>query len=236
LPGIKNNLKHMKTNFMKFNAKKLTRKQQKRVWILFLAKLGFQKLAPTDKVTKARQIVDAMTGNPNYPTPTPTLAAVGTAADTLYDAQQALDGTAIKTAERNVAEAALDSLMSTLLAYVNTIAGKDVVKILSAGFEVRDPNTKATKLDPPVELTSSATKVEGEIKVTFKAIKKKTFYVVQVAEDVAGDLNWMYAAESTKATIILEDLVPGQKYRIRVAVANTAGLSGWSEEISGRPI
>jgi hypothetical protein len=224
----------MKRTYLILNPKKLTRKEQKKLWILFLAKLGFTKLNPEKKVIKARDIVSAMSGNPNFPTPNPALADVSDAADALYDAEQALDGTVIKTAERNAAEAVLDGLMSTLQSYVDTTAGKDTLKILSAGFEVRKSRTKATKLEAPVDLTILANKVEGQIKLKFKPVKKKSLYLVEVAQDFPGPLNWQFGGESTKATVSLEGLNSGQKYHIRVAAVNAAGIGDWSDEIIGR--
>src|SRR4051812_24225383 len=99
----------MKKVLMQFQPKKLTRKQAKRVWIMLLAKLGFAQMTPTVKVSTARHIVDAMTGNPNFTTPNPSLASVTAAADALEAAQAALDGTLIKTYDRNTAQTALNT-------------------------------------------------------------------------------------------------------------------------------
>ena len=41
-----------------------------------LIKLGLQTLSVADKIQFGRQIVQAMTGNQNFPAPTPTLPAL----------------------------------------------------------------------------------------------------------------------------------------------------------------
>jgi hypothetical protein len=172
-----------------------------------------------------------MTGNANFTTPIPTLASVTTAADALEAKQEAMDGTEIKTYERNVAEAVLDDLVSKLQGYVDAVSGKDAGKVLSAGFEVRNPRTKAVILPAPQGLQADMTKIDGQIKLKFQTVKKKLYYRVEVALDFPGMLNWTIAAESTKSTVYINDLNPGQRYHIRVYTVNTAGASPASEEV-----
>ena len=228
----------MKKNEIKLNGKKLTRKQKKAIFILFLAKLGYQAMTPTEKVSKARQIVIAMTGNPNFTTPMPTLASITSAADDLDAAQIALDGTKIKTAERNTAEDLLDTLMSGLQGYVGSICLNDVEKTLSSGFDIRKANTKAEILPAPIGLTAVSTQIEGQVKLKWIcAPGSKLLYMVQCTPDVSPmpTPTWDLVAQSSKAVVIIENLTPGTKYMFRVAVINSAGISGWSEIAVCRP-
>jgi hypothetical protein len=221
----------MKIPRLKFAGnKKLSRKAQKRVWILIIAKLGFKDLKPGDKVNKAKHIIKAMTGNPHFPSPIPSLADVDIAADALDNAQIALDGSKLKTVQRNAAEAILDSLMSSLQGYVDAASRQDKAKILSAGFDVRDPRTKPAILACPTELGASSTKMEGEVKLDWKAIKKKNFYIVEAAQAIEGS-TYKIVAQPTKSSVVVSGLVPGERYRFRISVVNGAGASAPSEEI-----
>ncbi|MBV8860139.1 MAG: hypothetical protein JOZ02_24625, partial [Acidobacteria bacterium] len=49
-------------------------------------KLNFDRLSIPEKVARAQQVVAAMTGNTNFTTPTPTLAALTTAINELETA------------------------------------------------------------------------------------------------------------------------------------------------------
>src|ERR1041384_1006928 len=49
-------------------------------------RLNLHKLSVTQKIAKAEQIVAALTGNPSFPTPSPTLASITAAANELKTA------------------------------------------------------------------------------------------------------------------------------------------------------
>jgi hypothetical protein len=231
---LKSKTRFMKRVFIKPNGKKLKRKQAKRAWILFLAKLGFKDMTVADKVDKAKKIVGAMTGNPNFLSPVPALATVAAAANKLNAAQIAIDGSKLKTMERNLAEAELDVLISALQGYVNAASMKDREKILSAGFDVRGNNIKPGILPAPENLRVKSTQIIGQLDLRWKAVKKKNIYRIEIAIN-APELIWETKGESTKASITIDNLVAGQKYWCRVCVINSAGASGWSNRIPGRP-
>jgi hypothetical protein len=115
------------------------------------------------------------------------------------------------------------------------LLGKDKAMILSSGFDVRSDRTKADILPAPVNLRVTNTQIEGQLKLKWNAVKKKNLYAIVQAVD-APVLMWEPAGESTKASITINNLVGGQKYWYRVSVINSAGMSGWSDPISGRPI
>lgn len=228
----------MKMNYRKLQTKKLSRKETKQLFILFLAKLGFQSLSVNDKISKARTIVTAMTGNAYFTTPTPALTTVTDATDALDAAQQALDGSKIKTDLRNTAETTLDVLMSGLQGYVDAVAMKNTEIVLSAGFDVRHPRTPAVILDAPTGITAVNTQIEGQVKLKWDSCKGASLYMVQMAVDNPmpnPGPDWQLVQQSHKANVLIENLQPGTKYIFRVAVINAAGISGWSVVASCRP-
>jgi hypothetical protein len=68
-------------------------------------KLNFNRLPIAQKVAKAEQIVEALTGNTNFPTPSPALATISTGINDLStafaDAQTAKEKTSIQNARED---------------------------------------------------------------------------------------------------------------------------------------
>src|SRR5690606_2112794 len=106
--------------------KKMSLKQQ--------ALSGFKRM-PDDRVaTEVSTIIRAMTGNPNFPDPVPTLEEVGVALDD-YSAKLAAAnkrGSPEETALKNESKAALAILIKQLAVYVSTMSGDTLSVLLSS--------------------------------------------------------------------------------------------------------
>src|SRR5207253_8950786 len=96
-------------------------------------KLGLADLTPDETVALANLIKTAMTGNANFATPNPTLAALGTLITTAqtkiatYNTASAAVDTAL--ADRDTALLGLRGGLTQEAAYVENITGGDRVKI-----------------------------------------------------------------------------------------------------------
>lgn len=213
----------------------MKRKQQtaREIMILFLVKLGFANLSVSNKIIKARRIISMMTGNANFTTPSPALTTLTVNADALEDAEAAMDGSKLKTDQRNTALQTLTNSLKLEQLYVETVANGNTEIILSSGFEVRKPATKPAILPAPVNVLAKSNGFEGQLQLKWKAVKGKDLYVVELSTDLNG--KWQMFKQSSKASVIVEGLNPGQLYYIRVAAINTLGLSPWSDIASGRP-
>src|ERR1041385_8895363 len=98
--------------------------------------LSFARKIDTDLIAFARNVITLMTGNAQYPTPSPTLKVIGTAVDALETAvHDALDGGKIAIATRNAARAELLSLLRQLASYVSGNCNADLVLLIGSGFE-----------------------------------------------------------------------------------------------------
>jgi hypothetical protein len=206
-----------------------------RFFILFIfAKLGFSKLTPAGKVSKALSIADDLDGNPNFPTTDPTIEEITEAANELHTAvTNAENDDREMIAIRNDKESVLDVMIRTLQADINRQAKGDPVKILSAGLEPSATRSPVGKLGPVEGLTARATMVPGEVFLKWKAISKTKVYVVQYAASMPGPMgSWQYAGEATKASLLIEGLQSGQMFYFRVACITAAGLGNWSEAIT----
>ena len=197
-------------------------------------RLNFSRLPVPQKVAKAQQIVAALTGNSNFPTPSPTLANITTAATELASAeaesQTARQTGKEKTTVRNQKEDSIDQLMTQLAAYVESVAGDNEQLILSAGMDMRAQPVAATAPpDQPQGLTPTAGDRDGEIDLSWDNVTGAKSYVIQQSPDPAMPTTWAHSAVSTKSTFTAEHLNSGTRYWFRVAAVNNFGQSGWSD-------
>jgi len=99
----------------------------------------FIQLSVSAKITYSRDRVADMTGNANFPTPSPTLATITSVTDDLETKQLAAEGGGpAQTVARDAAEKIWNTTLRAEADYVDSIALGDVVKITSAGFTPTD--------------------------------------------------------------------------------------------------
>lgn len=193
------------------------------------------------KIEKARQIVSAMTGNPLFTTPLPSLATVTAAATALETAfTNAQDGGKSKTAIMYDKEKLLDDLLSRLGHYVEDTSAGSASAILSAGMDVKNSSTPAGQLPAPTGVSAETGETEGNIVLRWDPVKNAAGYVVQIntpaEESVRPILVWTQIGLPTKAKFIAGGLSPGVKYTFRVSTIGSSGLSGWSDEAAARAV
>jgi hypothetical protein len=197
-------------------------------------RLNLGSLTISEKIAKAQQIVNALTGNANFPTPSPALANVTSAANDLKTASDevlAVRQTGKeKTAIQNQKEDALDQLLTQCAAYVESVAGTNEQLILSAGMDVRAPAVSSTELPAqPQGLTATAGDHDGEIDLSWDTVAGAKSYVIDKSADPATPTTWLHAGVSTRSTFAAQGLTSGTRYWFRVAAVNNNGQSGWSD-------
>jgi Fibronectin type III domain len=196
-------------------------------------KLNLSNLSVAQKIAKAKQIVTALTGNPTFPTPSPSLASITAAATALTTAdtevQAARQTAKEKTNARNQKEDALDTLLNQIAAYVESVGGDDQT-ILSAGMDVRGPAVASNDAPgPPQNLTATAGDHEGEIDLSWDKVSGAKSYVIEKSNDPNVSTSWTHAGVSTRSNFTAGDLTSGTRYWFRVAAINNNGQSGWSD-------
>jgi len=197
-------------------------------------KLNFRNLSVSAKIAKAKQIVAALTGNPNFSNPNPPLAditAVIMKTETKLserDAAQQLAKTNTTTLNRFVDE--LDGVISQIGGYVDSVAGGDEAKILSTGFDTRAaPTATSQPLPPPSALDTTIGDRDGELDASWDTVAGAKSYVIETSEDPPTPTSWKHFGVSTKSRFTIKGLQSGKRYWIRVAAINSAGQSGWSD-------
>jgi hypothetical protein len=195
-------------------------------------KLNLSRLSITAKLEFAKQIVQAMTGNTNFPTPNPTLTQVTTAISELDTARAevlALRNEAkTKTLVQNQLEDVLDTLLTRLASYVENTSDDPAV-ITSTGMNLKGAATPVGELEMPSSFTTTVGDSEGELDVSYNAVFGAHSYNLQISLQAPPAAVWTHAKSTTKSKETLTGLVSGQRYWVRVAAVGPKGQSPWSE-------
>lgn len=195
-------------------------------------KLDLKSLSIPEKIDLARQIVKAMTGNPNFPTPTPTLASVTAASDALHTAHEealaARQESKNKTAVQSQCDADLEDELSRLSNYVASVSGGDEVLITEAGMSIESPASSSGEVGVTTSLNFRAGDSDGELSLKWEAVERAGSYVVQRSLSAPPAAEWMHEATTLKTQHTVKGLTSGTRYWFRVAAVGPNGQGGWS--------
>ena len=195
-------------------------------------KLNLRQPVP-DKLQTGRQIIAAMTNNPNFASPHPPLADIATSLATLDEAykahQIAKSDARAKAGVADDAEIQVDSQLRKLAAYVESIADKDETIIASAGMQTKALRTTPSTLSAPGDLSATSGNHEGEINLTWKKVENARSYIIQTSPDPPSADSWSHAETATVSNKTIQNLTSGKTYWFRVAAIGSLGQSGWSE-------
>jgi hypothetical protein len=198
-------------------------------------KLNLQRLTIPEKTARSQQIVAAMTGNPNFPSPQPALTQVTAAIDELDAAylavQTARQEAKNRTSVQNQKEETLDNMLGQLASHVESISGGDEAKITSAGLDVRSSQTPTGDLPAPEGLSASPGDRDGEIDLSWDKVNRARSYVVERSPDPPTPASWQHAAVATKSQTTIGGLTSGTKYWFRAAAVGPNGQSPWSNPV-----
>ena len=189
--------------------------------------LSFARKVDTDLIAFVRNVIALMTGNTQYPTPTPTLAVLTTSVNAFETAvHEALNGGKIVIATRNAARVDLLALMRQLAAYVQASCNADLLALLGSGFDaVRAPSPVGV-LPPPQNPRLSLTGKSGELMLKFDRVTNAVNYPVQTAPAATGP--WSDEDLSTATRVDIGGLTPGETLWARAAANGSAGASEWT--------
>jgi hypothetical protein len=178
---------------------------------------------------KVRGIVDAMNGNPHFPDPNPTLAALLVA---IGDADEAQTGTYSRTRgsreERDHKVTLLLMLLGQVRTYVQKVADQNPENaaeiIESAGLRVH----KSTAYEKPrFHVRDGA--VSGSVKVTAESVHGQAFYDWQ--QSIDGE-TWSDLPSTFRSKITVSGFTPGQRVWFRFRAVTREGKGDWSQPTS----
>jgi hypothetical protein len=182
--------------------------------------------------SRSQSILTAMTGNPSFPSPTPTLSVVQADLSAFLTAEAA-----VQTRTKGAVEARDEKLavlvtdFEHLLAYVQTVADANPSQaqslIESAGMSVR-----AVGAHPKAELTAKPGPVPGSVKLMAKAAAHRASYDWQYSSD---QKTWVDAPETLQAKTVISGLTSGATYYFRSRALIKTGEGVWSVVVSAIP-
>ncbi len=179
--------------------------------------------------TRTTAILQALTNNATYPTPTPTLAAVTTALTTFNDALAAAAGGGVAlTLAKNDARAALVALLRELAAYVQLTCKGDMTKLLASGFPTQKNGRAPVGVLPAPTVTVKLGERTGDLAAKVDPLYGASTYHwrVSLASSPAAPVQ---TALTTAASNVFSGLTPGVVYQITASAVGASGPSDWSD-------
>jgi len=201
-----------------------------------LIKAGTTGLNAEGLIAKAEFVEGKMTGNVNFTTPNPTINAVTAAREALVQAvAQAESRATADIATRNELAAELRVMLVNLARYVNNVAGGDVDKAVSSGFDLAKKPEPSTSLAAPSKLEVRASDFEGAVDLIWKSVADARMYQVYMnAGDPTEAAKWTMVLVGSRAKARITNLVPGQYYSFRVTALGRIGEGPASDVVGGR--
>lgn len=183
--------------------------------------------------TAVRQIIRMMTGNPNFPNPSPSLAELETANNEYEGALEKMkDGTQADTVIKNRRRAALEGILKKEAQYVENVANGDVAIMLSSGFELTKGRVPVGELDVPTNLIVNAGQERGTLQVKFDGVEHARFYEIDYAEVPVTEDSRKERLSNTSPNFLIKGLISGKEYSVRAAAAASKPERKWSKWVS----
>ena len=197
-------------------------------------RLGLKEKTREQKITQANTIKTSMTGNANFTTPNPSLAAYGTLITTAqtklnaYDVAKSALATAL--AECDAAFGALDGGTTQLSTYAENVTNGDRVKLESGGFDVRGDGAPVGPLTQVLNLVLTAGDNEGTLDAAWDSLRGANSYEIHISVDPVSGTSWTFKAVAGKSSITLDGLTSGAKMWVRVRGIGAGNSKGpWSD-------
>src|ERR1700731_2690846 len=180
-------------------------------------------------MTDVGAIINALTGNPDYPNPSPTLTVVSDALKAFEVAlSEASLGGVLLTLTKNAKRAELVSLVRQLASYVAATCNGDLVKLLGSAFPIHKPTRNAIgQLATPNTPVLRHGARSGDLEAKTKSVPGVFIYNWQLTPASAPQQT-LPTKQSTGARISFSGLTPGQIYSVKVNAVGAAGATDYS--------
>jgi hypothetical protein len=181
----------------------------------------------TELAVKAATIVSKMTGNANFPTPSPVLTSITTQINLvnakLTEQQASFRTYQQKTAELQTERLNLSKLLETEASYVQIASNGDEAKIKSSGFDVRQKGSPIGVLPAPENLLLYAGYKDGEVNAAWNSVRGAKSYNVEISTDVNNADAWEFYKTVTRSRCSLSGFTSGSRIWVRVIPINGEG-------------
>lgn len=191
--------------------------------------IGFQKKSDAALALLTAKVITAMSGNVNFPTPSPTLAVITAASDAFDGALIAANGGGkIQTADKKQKRIILEAQLHLLASYVEDNSQGNETILLSSGFELQKTGTSAPP-EKPTDVAISDGAHSGEVVVKFTKPEKVICYVYRKATTADGLETAPSSEPFFTASFEISGLTTGETIWVAVKAYNRVGNSSWSD-------
>jgi hypothetical protein len=199
-----------------------------------IVSLNISQLNIARLLQQANNTLTAMTGNPDFPTPSPSLADIGALIGLLSGANNEYELLLVAEKEKltlrnDAAQAVVDGL-TALGGYVQTASRGDPAKIQSAGLNVRAARIPATVPEVVAGLAVAPGDEAGTLDLSWGAMPAAVLFEVQTSVDPVSGI-WTNHPSVTKSSTSVSGFSSGAKIYSRVRAINAAGTGAWSNEV-----
>jgi hypothetical protein len=196
-------------------------------------KLELGKKTVAEKIAQGSGIRNAMTENPDFPMPNPSLAALETAVATLAAKQamreKLLEQAKAATVDLQQAEKAYDEMITQLGQYAEAAVMGDTQKLEQAGFTIRDTPVPLPALGQVQDLKLTSNSHTGKLFARWKPLRGAKFYEVQICPDPVSDAGWRLVKASPASNTVIEDLTSATRMWIQVRGVAKKAAGAWSQ-------
>lgn len=200
------------------------------------ALIGFIKMKDDELMILGNTVINAMTGNVNFATPSPALEVVKTLLED-FSVKLAIArkrGSPEDTARKDESKEPLAEAMQQLAYYVNGIAKGHLSTLLSSGFPTSMPAVGSIVPAQVQGLKVSDGRQSGQVRLDFDSQGKSVRlyeYCYRTLETPDPEWSDRLTTTSSRGNIIAP-LNVAQLYEFKVRAVNSKGPGDWSQTVS----
>lgn len=198
--------------------------------------ISYIKWGDDSLVTLAGHTVTALTDNPYFPEPRPTMDVYSQLVLDYREKQEIArnGGGRLQKEARDNARLLLTNAMRELAFYVNNMAQGNREILVSSGFVLIPEDKPSTIPSIPLGLRVSDGRQSGEIYFLFDRVKGAIEYEYQLATELDGqnELVWGRVLKTSRSRPnYVSGFEPASRCYVRVRARNAQGESGWTEPV-----
>ena len=195
-------------------------------------RVSFKSYKDAELFQKTEHILQNMTGNANFATPSPTLIAVKAANDKYSLALgKVVDGTKQDTILKNQARADLEALLHDLGMYVQLNSNGDDAIMSSSGFDLSKTPEPIGILPKPDGFTVEINQSKGCMDLSLNAIPGARSYQYEYTEVPVIATSIWRVVSSTVTFVTITGLTSAKEYSFRVTGVGSDPTRVYSDEI-----
>jgi len=181
----------------------------------------------------AQNVLNKLAANANFITPVPALAEVEAVLRSYQSALAlSVNGSKEQTSFKKEKRAALENMLRDLAMYVQVTSRNNATVALSSGFDIRQPGTRVGVLAKPVNLKIGPGPNTGTLRLGVEKVYGASSYVFQYTDAPATETSIWITKASTARNIVIDQLIIGKAYALRIAAVGTDPTLVFSEVVT----